>query len=177
MGTPSAPRGSSLQRERDLIFVTVGSQMPFDRLISAMDAWAGCNPDVKVFAQIGKSTLTPTHMEHCESLSPSEFRRKVTDCSLLVAHAGMGSVLTGLEFSKPMVLMPRLGSLRETRNDHQVATSRWLTQKPGIYIANAETDIPDSISRALSKPASNCSQESPSHENQLVEYLRLYFSK
>jgi len=36
-----------------MIFVTVGAQMAFDRLIRAVDAWAGVHPAVSVFGQIG----------------------------------------------------------------------------------------------------------------------------
>ena len=35
------------------IFATVGTQLPFDRLIRGLDSWAECNPEVEVFAQIG----------------------------------------------------------------------------------------------------------------------------
>ena len=36
-----------------MIFVTVGSMMPFNRLIDTMDRWAAARPDVEMFAQIG----------------------------------------------------------------------------------------------------------------------------
>lgn len=53
----------------------------------------------------------------------------------MVAHAGMGTVLTALELGKPLLLLPRRGDLHETRNDHQLATARWLQDRPGIHIA------------------------------------------
>ena len=34
-------RWGFIQRDGTLIFATVGSQMPFDRLIQALDEWAG----------------------------------------------------------------------------------------------------------------------------------------
>jgi len=37
-----------------VILVTVGSMLPFDRLIEAMDKWAADHPGHSLFAQIGK---------------------------------------------------------------------------------------------------------------------------
>ena len=36
-----------------MIFVTVGAQMPFDRLTSSVDRWAASHPTSDVVAQIG----------------------------------------------------------------------------------------------------------------------------
>lgn len=125
-----------------MIFVTVGSQMPFRRLVQAMDEWAVLNPAVEVLAQIGNETdFRPLALKTFGSVSPVRYVELVQSCELLVAHAGMGSVLTALEYGKPMLLMPRRGALLETRNDHQLATLRWLQDKPGIYAAEDETQL------------------------------------
>ena len=39
-----------------MIFVTVGSQLPFDRLVRAVDDWAAGNGGAAAFAQIGASS-------------------------------------------------------------------------------------------------------------------------
>lgn len=110
--------------------------MPFDRLIRALDAWLATRPGrFEVLAQVGESVCAVDHMKTVSTLNPGEFRRKVGEADLIVAHAGMGSVLTAMEFGKPLVVLPRLGALHETRNDHQVATANWLKSKPGIHVA------------------------------------------
>lgn len=124
-----------------MIFVTVGSQMPFRRLVKAADEWAQLNPSVEVVAQIGADdSYRPLALTAFASVSPARYAELVENCELLVAHAGMGSVLTALEFGKPMILMPRRGALKETRNDHQVSTLSWL-KRPGIYAAVDEVDL------------------------------------
>lgn len=131
-----------------MIFVTVGSQMPFRRLVQAVDEWAQRNPTVEVLAQIGRDgTFQPVALQAFESVPPARYAELVQASDLVVAHAGMGSVLTALEFCKPMVLMPRRGALHETRNDHQLATLRWLSCKPGIYPAEDEQALKDSLDR------------------------------
>lgn len=132
-----------------MIFATVGSQMPFDRLIRALDEWAGKQEGaVSVLAQIGNSDVVASHLKIISSLSPGEFRESVKNAEVIVAHAGMGSVLTAMEFGKPLVVLPRLGAWQETRNDHQVATAKWLSSKPGVYVAMSESDLPAAIDRA-----------------------------
>ncbi|MBY0241084.1 MAG: glycosyl transferase family 28 [Burkholderiaceae bacterium] len=133
-----------------MIFVTVGSQMPFDRLIRAVDLWAGhTRPDADIFAQIGDSAYRPAAMRYTRSLTPPEFAHTVAEADVIVAHAGMGSVLSGMERGKPLVLLPRRGDLQETRNDHQIATAHWLARRPGIFVAERDADLPAALAGAM----------------------------
>jgi UDP-N-acetylglucosamine transferase subunit ALG13 len=122
-----------------VIFVTVGSVFPFERLIRAMDEWAGLNPQVEVFAQTGNGEYQPLHMRWERMLSPAQFNDLVARTELLVAHAGTGSMIAAAEQCKPMVLLPRLARLREHTTDHQVHTARWLADRPGVFVAESET--------------------------------------
>lgn len=124
-----------------MIFVTVGGQMPFDRLIRAVDDWAGQSGCRDVFAQIGDSRLRPLHIEWTSFLQPPEFTQRVRSARLIVAHAGMGSILTALEYGKPILVLPRRGDLGETRNDHQVDTARHLGQMGLVHAAIDETEL------------------------------------
>lgn len=124
-----------------MIFVTVGYQMAFDRLIGAVDDWKSSHPDHAAFAQIGPTDHVPSHLDHVDFTEPEEFTRHVRDASVIVAHAGMGSILTALQHGKPIVVMPRRAAFRETRNDHQVATAERLRDRPGIHVAMDETEL------------------------------------
>jgi UDP-N-acetylglucosamine transferase subunit ALG13 len=125
-----------------VIFVTVGTQLPFDRLIGAMDDWAAAHPHIKVFAQVGPTTRPPRHMAHAAFLSPQEAETRLRSASLIVAHAGMGTVLTALQAGRPVVILPRRASLGEHRNEHQLATARWLATRPGVGVAMDESELP-----------------------------------
>ena len=76
-----------------------------------------------------------------DALVPEHYARLLGGCDLVVAHAGMGTVLTALEHGKPMILMPRRAQLKETRNDHQVATLQWLQGRAGIYPAASADEL------------------------------------
>jgi UDP-N-acetylglucosamine transferase subunit ALG13 len=107
-----------------MIFVTVGAQMPFDRLIRTVDEWAGSRGRGDIFAQIGQADYQPEHMRYSAFINPSDFSEHLEKADVIVAHAGMGSIITALERCKPILVMPRRSDLGETRNDHQIATAR-----------------------------------------------------
>ena len=132
-----------------MIFVTVGQMLGFDRLIEAMDLWAKANPDHEVFAQIGEGGYTPSAMGWTRMVPPDAFRDKAAAAELLVAHAGMGSFFVAMEAQKPIVMLARLQARQEHTTDHQVHTLKWLREKPGVYAADTEHELPRQIERAL----------------------------
>jgi UDP-N-acetylglucosamine transferase subunit ALG13 len=124
-----------------LIFVTVGTQLPFDRMVAAVNAWARDNPAISIFAQTGVSALTDLTVEHSDFVPPAEAKRLIVESELIVAHAGMGSILTALRHGKPILIMPRKAALGEHRNDHQMATAKWLESRSGIFVAWDEHEL------------------------------------
>jgi UDP-N-acetylglucosamine transferase subunit ALG13 len=128
-----------------MIFVTVGAQMPFDRLVGAVDAWAGGVGRRDVFAQIGVTEYQPQYIDHVQLISPAEVRRRMREADVIIAHAGMGSILTALELAKPILVMPRRGDLKETRNDHQVATAKALQAHGRVSVAMDEAELRDML--------------------------------
>jgi UDP-N-acetylglucosamine transferase subunit ALG13 len=124
-----------------VIFVTVGSQMQFDRLVRSVDAWAAERGRRDVFAQIGDGEYAPSHVEWTRRLDPEAFDARFREATLVVAHAGTGSILQALELGKPLIVMPRRAALRETRNDHQVATAERFQSLAGIVVAWDEQEL------------------------------------
>lgn len=124
-----------------MIFVTVGSQLPFDRLIKAVDEWASKKNDIKIFAQIGASDYKPQHFEYCKTMTPDEYNNYFTRADFIVAHVGMGTIISALESTKPLLLMPRLASYGEHRNDHQLATVSRLSHFSNIHVADDDHEL------------------------------------
>lgn len=124
-----------------MIFVTVGAQMAFDRLVGWVDAWAIAADRHDVVAQIGPSTLEPKRLQVLPFLDPPEFRRTMEAADVIISHAGMGTILTALELGKPIVVVPRLGNLAETRNDHQVASAERFAADGLLLVARSEEEL------------------------------------
>jgi UDP-N-acetylglucosamine transferase subunit ALG13 len=134
-----------------MIFVTVGTQLPFDRMVQTIDQWAGAQSFGDVFAQIGPAKYKPKHIPWTQFLDADECRRKIEQADVVVAHAGMGSILTALQLGKPILVMPRLSALGEHRNDHQLATAKRLLAQGRIIVAFDEGQLLEKLSyfRAL----------------------------
>ncbi len=117
-----------------MIFVTVGTQLSFDRLLSAVETWAPTQAE-EVVAQVGPSKLNFHAVKAHAFLRADEMDTLFAGCSLVIAHAGMGSILSALRFRKPIIIVPRKASLGEHRNEHQLATARWMAGRPGVTVA------------------------------------------
>lgn len=135
-----------------MIFVTVGSDVPFSRLIKQVDLWAKSNPGEPVFAQVGRlapADYVPQHMPWTDLLPADQFDRHCAEACLIVAHAGMGSIISALAAGKPIVILPRSAQLRETRSDHQFATAERFATRSGVFVASGEAKLSEVIIEAL----------------------------
>src|SRR3954452_10402842 len=118
-----------------MIFVTVGTQGHFDRMVRTVDEWAGKHGRTDVFAQTGPSDAGYRYIRVEQFIDPAKFRECVESASLVIAHAGMGSIITALELGKRIIVMPRRASMGEQRNDHQMATAKRFAQQGRIEVA------------------------------------------
>ena len=136
-----------------MIFLAVGTQLPFDRLTRAMDAWCeGNSGRAEVFGQIGRvgpDNYRPRHFEWAETISPEDFRDKAQGAEVIVSHAGMGAIITAMTFRKPIVILPRRANLGEHRNEHQMATTKKFCDRSGIFAIQDEQALPDTLDRLL----------------------------
>lgn len=130
-----------------MIFVTIGSLFPFDRFVRRLDEIASERPQYAFFAQIGDGRYEPRHMPFARMLPAREFRAKVEASRLIVAHAGMGSVITAMQAEKPIVILPRKFDHGEHTTDHQAATARWLTGKPGVTVCLEDEELGPAVDR------------------------------
>ena len=128
-----------------MIFVTVGTQLPFDRLVVEVDAWASRQHGRRVVAQIGPTALKPRNIDCRDFISPAECRELMSSARAIVGHAGMGTILTALELGKPILVVPRRAALGEHRNDHQLATARRFAALPGVSVAFDESELPGKL--------------------------------
>ena len=154
-----------------MIFATVGTQLPFDRLIVALDRWAASNPDVEVFAQIGRGTYLPEHISWSRDLDPQDFRKQIAHCDTVVAHAGMGTIISAIELGKRVIVMPRRASLGEHRNEHQLATASRLEHLNGLEVVQQEQDL----SNVMAQRPEHFESTSPSQPDpQLITAIRRF---
>lgn len=158
-----------------MILVTVGAQMPFDRMTRAVDAWAAERGRKDIFAQIGTTDFVPECIEWTPFLEPEEFKARVREADILVAHAGMGSIISAMEAGKPILVMPRRGDLRETRNDHQVATAERFLEMGRVSVAFDETELKTKLDMLDSMRASGAI--SPWASPELITGIKAFINR
>lgn len=154
-----------------MIFVTVGSMLPFNRLAETMDQWAARHPGTEVICQIGEGSYEPKHMKWVRMVNNQEFVGYVSTAELIVAHAGTGSVFSALEYGKPIVLVPRYADTKEHTTDHQLHTANWLRGRQGVVIAERDDDIDARIEEARGK-SSQSSAFSPHAPSEFIARIR-----
>ena len=160
-----------------MIFVTVGEQLPFDRLIKSMDAWAKTT-NHEVFAQIGRSTYQPTTLQFDHFLDHNSFQSCLQQASLIVAHAGMGTIISALELNKPVIVVPRKASLGEHRNDHQLATAKRFSALHYVKVAFDQEELYSAIETFLEGESDEMNPSvSIEPASDLIETIRDFLSQ
>lgn len=158
-----------------MIFVAVGTQLPFDRLVRAVDQWAEQARHHEVVAQIGTGTYVPKFLTWERMIGPEAFRAYVEHCELVVAHAGIGTILSALELGKPVIVLPRKAEYGEHRNDHQLATAERFSTRRLVSVAQDESQLVELLNQFENPPESSriSSEASP----ELIGNLRQFFEK
>ena len=175
MGAPQQAGRAALQGQRAVrVFVTVGSMLPFDRLIAAVDTWARAHPDALVVAQTGDGAMIPTAMEYHTMLPPARYRQYCADADVIVSHVGMGTVITAAEVRRPLVALPRRRELGEVTSDHQLATANWVRKRQGVIVIDSEAELGKAIAEA--HRSADLQKFAEVSQVQLVECLRAFIS-
>ena len=156
------------------IFATVGTQLPFDRLIRELDALAESKPEFDVVAQIGTSSYEPRHMAWSRTVSESQFRKHVSDCDAIVAHAGMGTIISAMDDGKRVIVMPRRAEYGEHRNDHQLATAKRLGHLQGLAVVHSGQELAKALEavRNARKQSGTSIEKVLSASPQLISEIR-----
>lgn len=122
-----------------MIFVSAGTQFPFDRLIKMVDRLVDETGE-EVVAQAIPDKYMPRNFSLRSVIPQKEYSELVDRCDLVVAHAGMGIIITAMRLGKPILVLPRLASRGEHRNEHQTSTVAHLEE---MGYVTAISDIAD----------------------------------
>lgn len=123
-----------------MIFVTTGTQEPFDRLLKIISLFAN-DYNEEIIIQAKTSLSFSSNIIIKEFLSPNEFNEVFSRANLVVSHAGMGTILSALQIAKPLIIFPRIASLGEHRNEHQRATANKMKELNLVCVALDETEL------------------------------------
>ena len=105
-----------------MILVTLGTQdKSFTRILDEIQKLIDNNIiQDRVVVQAGFTKYKSNNMEIFDLVDREQFSDLIKECSLLITHGGVGSILTGLKNNKVVIACPRLAKYKEHLNDHQV---------------------------------------------------------
>lgn len=93
-----------------MIFCTIGTQAPFDRFLKIVDEVAA-DLDEEIVAQVYKSRYQAKNIKTVNFLPPDEFQELFKSARMIVAHAGMGTIISAMQQEKPIIVFPRIAKL------------------------------------------------------------------
>ncbi|KAM3321366.1 UDP-N-acetylglucosamine transferase subunit ALG13 [Capsicum chacoense] len=133
-------------KEKRVVFVTVGTTC-FDALVRAVDT-----PEVKnelfkkgytdILIQMGRGSYIPTRLT-AENGSPAldyfTFSSSIADylksASLVISHAGSGSIFETLRLGKPLIVVVN----EDLMDNHQSELAEELADRKHLYCARPQT--------------------------------------
>ncbi len=129
-----------------MILVTLGTQdKDFSRLLKAVEKQViNGNIKEKVIAQVGTTKYKSKYIETFDLIPTDEFNQLIQECSLLITHGGVGSILAGLNANKTVIAAARLVKYKEHVNDHQLQIIDEFV-KDGYILALKDFDQLDKV--------------------------------
>lgn len=101
-----------------MILTILGThEQQFDRLLKAVDALDIAEPRI---VQTGYSRYVPQHCTAHEFLPFEQVESLMKEASVVITHAGTGTVMLALSLGKTPIVVPRLAKYGEHVDDHQI---------------------------------------------------------
>ncbi|SDK14313.1 PssE/Cps14G family polysaccharide biosynthesis glycosyltransferase [Sediminibacillus albus] len=121
-----------------MILVVLGThELPFTRLLTEVERLK--QEDFlkeEVIVQHGHTKFASEQMTMKKFVSYEEMDRLYDEASLIITHAGTGSVITGLRKGKKVIAVARLKKYGEHNDDHQLQLVQVFTAQGHILTWN-----------------------------------------
>ena len=112
------------------LFFIAGTQLPFPRMDEAIVKLLENNDQAfNITYQSGqREDFSTKNLMQYKLMNEVLFMETLLDADLIIAHAGVGTLLECIENKKPVLMFPRLAKLGEHRNDHQLSTAKKIQE-------------------------------------------------
>jgi UDP-N-acetylglucosamine transferase subunit ALG13 len=136
------------------LVVTVGSDHhPFDRLVGWVDRWMDERHErVELVVQHG-TAAPPRHGRSEAFLEHGDLIKLVEDADVVVLQGGPMGIVEARRAGHKPVVVPRLRSLGEVVDDHQVPFCKELARLGDVFLATSEREFHAILDGLLGNPA------------------------
>ena len=131
-----------------MILVTLGTQkFEMNRLVKAADRLAELLGE-EVFVQCGHSTYQPEKCNYSAFVDTAQFAEMIQNCSVLITHSGVGTIMTGIQAKRPIIVVPRLKKYHEHVDDHQLQIADSFQELNFVIKCQDESKLSEAIAEA-----------------------------
>lgn len=140
---------------RPMMLVTVGSDHhTFDRLITWVDRWLDDGGAARVDCVIQYGTAErPRNGQAWPYLDHGELQGLMEQATVIVMQGGPIGIKESRRCGRLPVVVPRLSSLGEVVDDHQVTFARAMAAEGLVAVAESETELRNTIEAVLQAPS------------------------
>ncbi len=157
-----------------MIFVTTGSQkFQMNRLIKAVDKLQE-EISEEIFVQKGWSDYVPTNCRYIDFLNSEQYEKKIEECSILITHAGVGTIITGINAKKPVIVVPRRNKFLEHVDDHQCQIAKAFESKDCVLRCDDVDKLKECIEKAKIFDFKPYNQRVSNIENTIMNYINIF---
>ncbi len=153
-----------------MIFVVLGTQkFQLNRLLKLLDeyVYAGFIKE-EVVAQIGHSSYVPQHYEYKQFMDKEEFDSTIQKADIVIAHSGVGTIMTAINSKKPVIVFPRLAKYKEHVDDHQLDIAKAFETKKYVLCCYEEDNLYEKIKECRNFQF----EEYVSHREKIVSLIK-----
>lgn len=143
------------QPKEPLLFATVGATLRFDRLVEMVaDAKQRGLISEDVIFQTGDGGPLPQGdgIEAHEALPFDQVGSILRRASIVVCHAGTGSIITALREGCKVIVVPRRFALGEHYDDHQSEITTAFVERGLVSMANNAEELAVALKEARQRP-------------------------
>ena len=148
-----------------MILVTIGTNdAPYERMFEMMDSYAEETGE-EVVIQKAHSSFEAKHCECFGFKQDEEFSKYYDRADVVVCHAGIGTIINGLERNIPLVLVPREVVMPGTSDQQGIVAKRIEDIGRGVCVHSLD-ELYDKI-----KEAKGMQLLPYAKDNSLVDYI------
>ncbi len=158
-----------------MILITLGTQdKQFTRLLDMVQKEIDKgNINDKVIVQAGHTKYNSKDMEIFDLIDREKFSELISKCDILITHGGVGSIITGLQNNKKVIVAPRLAKYDEHMNDHQIQITDNFS-KAGYILPLYECD---DLGEVLKKVKNFTPKKFKSNTEHMIKIISDYIDK
>ncbi len=159
-----------------MIYVTLGTQkFQMNRLVKAVDKLSSSGKvHEDFFVQTGVSSYKPKNCKYTDFVDNDKYVQNIKNCSVLITHAGVGTIIAGIKSRKPVIVVPRLAQYGEHVDDHQTQIAKAFSDKGCVLNCENLDELEDYIEKAKTYEFKDYDVKKGNVEETILHFMSMF---